>query len=231
MKYKTMIKNISLKESDFEEIKQAVAQVESVTDGEIALAITAESSSYAFWELAAALVTSLALLCCLLPLAPQIYTWLGTIFWAVHPWYLVAFYLTACGITTVLLYFLYNIPWFDSLVIPRREQLKAVSQKAMRHFAQSGVYCTREHTGVLIFVSWFEREVRIIADKGLHEKISNDMWTLISDEISDCFAKGRVKEGFLLAVNRCGSLLAENFPAHKDNPNELPDGLVVLEDD
>ena len=42
--------------------------------------------------------------------------------------------------------------------------------------------------------------------------------------------KGDAEAAFTNAIKKCGQLLAENFPNHEENPNELADGLVVLED-
>lgn len=231
MNYKSFIKKLSLTDSDFEEIKQSVKKAEEKTTGEIALAVAAESSSYAFWELLAAVGVTLALLICLFPLANQIYAWLGRILWGEEPWYLAAFYCLVCAIVVAVLYAVFNIPAIDSLVIPDRVKNSCVSARALRYFTESGVYCTREHSGVLVYVSYFEKQVRIVADKGISEKISQDLWNLIADEVADEFSKGNAKSAFLKAVARCGELLAENFPAKEENPDELENGLVVLENE
>lgn len=59
------------------------------------------------------------------------------------------------------------------------------------------------------------------------------MWNLIADELADSLSKGNAKDAFINAINRCGDLLAEYYPApnDKENVDELPDGLVVLEND
>ena len=75
-----------------------------------------------------------------------------------------------------------------------------------------------------------ERQVRIVADSGISKKISQDLWDLIADELAENMKKGKVTEAFETAIAKCGELLAENFPNHKENPNEFPDGLVILED-
>lgn len=36
-------------------------------------------------------------------------------------------------------------------------------------------------------------------------------------------------KGFLAAAEQCGEILSKAFPAKAVNPNELADGLVVLE--
>lgn len=231
MKYKTLVKRLKLDDKAFEDIKNAVKAAETKTTGEIAIAVIPESSSYAFWELFAALGISLALLASIFPLSGQIYAWLGRLFWGPEPWYLAAFFVLVCAIAVALLYVFFNIPAIDNIIIPQTVKNHAVTSRAMRYFAESGVYCTKEHSGILIFVSYFEKEVRVIADKGISEKISQDLWNLIADELADSFSKGNSKEAFVNAVNRCGDLLAEYFPNHEENPDEIPDGLVVLEND
>lgn len=231
MKFKSFVKKLNLKEEDFDEIKEAVKKAEEKTSGEIALAVAAESSSYAFWELLASVGVTLALLACLFPLANQIYAWLGRVFWGEEPWYLAAFYCIVCAIVVAILYLVFNIPSIDTLVIPQRVKNACVSSRALRYFAESGVYCTKEHSGVLVYVSYFEKQVRIIADKGISQKISQDLWNLVADEVAEEFSHGNVKNAFLKAVSRCGELLAEYYPAGTENEDELENGLAVLENE
>ena len=42
--------------------------------------------------------------------------------------------------------------------------------------------------------------------------------------------RGEAAKAFTTAIEKCGELLAEKFPAHEENPNEFPDGLVIVED-
>ena len=67
-KTKKMIKKLSLSKQDFDHIKQAVAEQEKYTTGEIALALTAESDSYSFWELFFAVICGVFVFAFLLPL-------------------------------------------------------------------------------------------------------------------------------------------------------------------
>lgn len=231
MNYKTFVKKLSLSDKDMEEIKESVVNAEKTTNGEISLAVTAESSSYAYWELLISFIFSAVLFLLMLPKANQVYLWFGDVFWEVNPWYLTAFYYVVCMVMICFLYLLFNIPSIDSVIIPEKAKTKAVTNRALRYFAESGVYCTKDHSGILIFVSYFEKQVRIVADKGISEKISQDLWDMIADEMTENLSKGNVKEAYLAAVKRCGDILAENFPAKDDNPNELSDGLVILENE
>ena len=231
MNYKTFFRKTKLDEKAFEEIKASVKEAESKTTGEIALAITAESSSYAFWELLSSVVLAFIFVMGLFPLSNQIYRCLDNFFWSVKPWYLAAFYLVLTVVLVGILYALFNIPAIDYLIIPSGAKNECVSNRAMRYFAESGVYRTKEHSGIFIFVSYFERQVRIIADEGISSKISQDLWNLIADEMVESLSYGDVKTAYINAVKKCGDLLAENFPPHEDNPDELTDGLIVLEAD
>lgn len=230
-----LLKKIKFSPDDFADIESAVKNAEKKTQGEIAVALTAESASYALWEVMASLFTSLVLFCCMIPLSDQIYAWLGTKFWDLQPWYLSAFFVIVCTIVTILLYILYNIQFIDRIVIPFGAKHAAVTNRAMRWFAESGVYSTEKNCGVLIFVSYFEREVRIVADKGISSKISNDLWNLIADEMTENLSKGNLKEAYIDAIEKCGNLLAENFPVDQksamNKKDELYNGLVVLEEE
>lgn len=230
MTNKSLIKKLNLSDGDFEVIRSAVAAAESKTTGEIAVAVTAESDRYSFWELLWANILSALVLVILLPFSDKILSLYQRIYWNNAPaWTLTAFFLIVCFIVIMAGFYLGNIPAVDRLIIPRMEKSRCVSNRAMRCFAESGVYETKEQSGILIFVSYMEREVRIIADKGIAAKISQDLWNLIADDMCADLKKGDSAKAFVNAIEKCGKLLEENFPAHEENPNELPDGLVIVE--
>ncbi len=226
---KNMIKNLSLTKADFDQIKQTVAEQEKHTTGEIALALTAESDTYSFWELFFAVICGAFIFALLLPLTPYINAFLESGFWHVQSWYVPAFFGLASFLFIALFFALANIPAIDRLIIPYLVRHKAVYNRAIRYFVESGVYATKENSGILIFISVMEREVRIIADFGIGEKIEQSYWDAIASDLSKAFKGNYVAEGILSAVEQCGKILAEAFPAKKENPNELVDGLIVLE--
>lgn len=223
-----LLKKTNLSDRELDEIKAAVKKAESRTSGEIALALTAESDTYSFWELLAANYVAAGIFVCLLPFANEILGLYKKFLWYVSDWTLPAFYGIATLAAIVLGFFIMNIPVLDRMIIPKKIQDKAVTARAFRHFAESGVYETGEHSGILIFVSYLERQVRIIADSGIAEKIPQDLWNIIADDLAGGLKDGNTKDGFIAAVEKCGDLLAEHFPGGKDNPNELADGLVIL---
>ncbi len=231
MDTKTLIKKLNLSDGELSRINETVRRAEEKTSGEIAVAITAESSDYSFWELFTALMISLAITIGMLPLADNIRIFYEGLNWSSPEWYLPAIYGFTSFFVILVLFFLFNIiPALDRKIIPSFYKRKEVSARALRAFTECGVYSTREHTGILIFVSFLERQVRIVADKGISEKISGDLWNLIADSLASEIAKKNVAGGFCDAVEKCGELLAQYFPADRnDNPDELGDNLIILE--
>ena len=231
MKYKTLIKKLKLGDEDFKAIKEAVAAAEAKTTGEIAVALAPESARYCFWELLAADFFGALVLVAMLPFANKIQALYHRLYWQNEPsWILPLFFIISCLAAVVIAFYIANIPAIDRLVIPPSVRKTCVTNRAFRYFTESGVYDTMEHSGILIFVSYMERQVRIVADSGISKHISQDLWNLIADELAENLRKGEASKAFTTAIEKCGQLLAENFPPHEENPNELPDGLVILED-
>lgn len=231
MKYKSLVKKLKLEDSDFSTIKDAIHQAEEKTTGEICAAITPESAHYSFWELLSANAVACVALIIMLGFSEKIRTMYQRFYWQNEPdWILPAFFVVSCFSIVVLVFYLANISFIDRIVIPKSVRKVSVTNRALRYFTESGVYKTAEHSGILIFVSFMERQVRIIADEGISKKISPDLWNLIADEFAEELKNGHTVEAFTQVIQKCGDLLAENFPAKEVNPNELSDGLVILED-
>ena len=111
MKYKTLVKKLNLSEADFETIKKTVADVESKTTGEIAVAVAPESAHYSFWELLAANVFAAIVLVVLLPFSDVIRGLYRNLYWQNEPsWILPLFYIISCFAAVVIAFYLANIP-------------------------------------------------------------------------------------------------------------------------
>lgn len=231
MKQKTLIKKLKLNDEVLKNIKNAVEEAEVKTTGEIAVAVAPESAHYSFWELLFSNLFAALVLIVLLPFADKIHGLYQRLYWQNEPsWILPLFFIISCFASVVIAFYLANIPWLDRIIIPSAVKKSCVTHRAMRYFSESGVYDTNEHSGILIFVSYMERQVRIIADSGISKKISQDLWNLIADELAESLKNNQAELAFTTAIAKCGDLLSENFPAHEENPNEIADGLVILED-
>jgi putative membrane protein len=230
MTTRAMLKKARLSEAALEHISEAVKKAESRTTGEIALALIAESESYSFWELLFSVIAGAFVFFVMIPFAPAIRDFLDSLFWVSAPWHLPAFYGISCFGTVLILFGAANIPAVDRIVVPLRARSLAVERRAQRHFLQSGVCNTKDRSGVLIFLSYLEREVRIIADTGISTKISDSLWTIIAEDLAAGVGKEDAEAAFIRAVERCGELLSQHFPASPDDVDELDNHLAILED-
>lgn len=108
-----------------------------------------------------------------------------------------------------------------------KQATRAAAEQALVEFQSQGLHETAERTGVLVFVSLYERRAIVLGDKGIHEKVGEAHWARARDLLLDGAAHGRLCDGIVSAVEECGRVLAENFPARADDRNELADRLVV----
>jgi putative membrane protein len=228
MKQSVFLKKLNLDAKALDSIRAGVQNAEVKTTGEIVIAATPQSSRYSFWELFAAVIFSAVVFAVFLPFADKINAWMITHYWQIYGWYLPAFYGIMCFAIIALGFYFANIPVIDRLVIPHRVQNGIVTNRAFRFFTESGVYDTAEHSGILIFISYLERQVRIVADKGISAKIPQDLWNIIADGLAEGIGKGETGTAILDAIEKCGELLSEHFPAHEQNPDELSDGMIIL---
>lgn len=225
-------KKLKLSDEAMSRISDAVKKAESKTTGEIVVAATKESSNYAFWEFFFAFCLSVVAFVTMLRFSEPISIFLERHLWALKPWYLPAFIGAVSFSVVGIFYFFANIPAVDRAIIPSSVKNYCVSARALRHFTESGVYETEHHSGILIFISYMERQVRIIADKGINSKIHQDLWDLIADTLASGIGEGKTEEAIISAIEQCGDLLEKNFPitAGEENSDELSNGMQLLED-
>jgi len=107
-------------------------------------------------------------------------------------------------------------------------QGRSARQRATDLFGRLGVWDTEENSGVLIYVQLVDRQVEILADRGIAAKVPQPEWDAICRSMEAAFKDGDYRGGALVAIRRAGELLTAHFPAGEKNPNELPDQPVVF---
>src|SRR3989337_2266017 len=111
-------------------------------------------------------------------------------------------------------------------LVTQRYQDHATRQRAENAFLEEEVFNTRQRTGILIFVSFFEHEVIVMADKGIAKEVDQKEWDSLVRSIVEQVKKGKIAEGIIAAVGRCGDILLEKkFVITPDDVNELGDDL------
>ncbi|SKC74806.1 TPM domain-containing protein [Ohtaekwangia koreensis] len=99
-------------------------------------------------------------------------------------------------------------------------------QRAENAFLQEEVFNTKHRTGIMIFISFFEHEVIVMADKGISKVVDQKQWDKIVSELITHIRAGKLVEGLEISIKRCGEILLEKgFYKTEDDTNELGDEL------
>ena len=100
--------------------------------------------------------------------------------------------------------------------------------RATEVFSNLRVWDTEENSGVLIYVLLADREVHILADRGINRCVSQAEWDGIAELMQTEFRQGHFKQGALSGIQAITKLLALNFPAAVDDINELSNRPVIV---
>jgi uncharacterized membrane protein len=101
-------------------------------------------------------------------------------------------------------------------------------ERAIDIFARLRIWDTAQNNGVLIYLLLADRDVEIIADRGIDAKVGAAGWEKICADMQREFSSGNFERGVIAGIEAVSRQLAAYFPAHGEGPNELPDAPVVL---
>ena len=101
-------------------------------------------------------------------------------------------------------------------------------ERAVDVFSHLRVWDTEHNSGVLIYVLLADRDVEIVADRGIHRRCGPQTWERICKTMEEAFRTGRFEEGALAGIRAAGERIAEHFPAQVGATNELSDRPVLL---
>ena len=102
-------------------------------------------------------------------------------------------------------------------------------ERALEVFGHLRVWDTEDNCGVLVYVLLADRDVEIVADRGIHRKVGASEWEAVCRAMEAAFREGRYADGAEAGIARINALLEQHFPRGAgDAPNELPDRPVIL---
>ncbi|MCL1865073.1 MAG: hypothetical protein FWF73_04605 [Spirochaetes bacterium] len=120
-----------------------------------------------------------------------------------------------------------RIPFLKKLFITNKKMNEKVEDKAFRGFYRHGLSKTKDATGILFFISIFEKKVYVLADHGIYSKIKQETLNKYAESVGKGIKSGNGAEALCKTIKDAGKELAHYFPVQKDDVNELPDELIV----
>lgn len=112
---------------------------------------------------------------------------------------------------------------------PRSVKRARAHRAALQAFLARGLHLTRERTGVLIFVVEEDHQIEVVADEGIHAKVSPEVWGEAVAALAGGLRKRDAVGGFEAAIGLCGGVLAQHFPPRPDDADELPNRIIVVD--
>lgn len=215
---------------DREAIAQAVAEAEKKTSGEIVPVVATASDRYDRAEdlfgLLFAIVAVAAAWVAFQGFAPDPGAWQAE----PEPRYSLPWILATFGVAGFAGMLLADrVPFIRRIFAGRWMMTPRVEAAAADAFTRFHVRRTKDSTGIVIYVSLFERMVCVEADRGIAEKVPASEWKSVCEGLVKAMKAGRHREGFVEAIRRCGELLSEHFPIQPDDVDELTNELRIID--
>jgi uncharacterized membrane protein len=101
-------------------------------------------------------------------------------------------------------------------------------ERALEVFGLLRVWDTEENAGVLIYLLLADRDVEIVADRGIDRRVGSEAWQAICTRMEAAFRASRHGDGVVQGIDEISRLLAAHFPREQPGTNELPDRPVLL---
>jgi len=105
---------------------------------------------------------------------------------------------------------------------------QAARARAIDVFSQLRVWDTEDNNGVLIYLLLADRDVEIVADRGINAKVAAAEWESICRSMEAALRRHEFEAGIVAGVREVSRLLARHYPARAGDRNELPDKPAIL---
>ena len=101
-------------------------------------------------------------------------------------------------------------------------------ERALDVFSRLRIWDTAHNNGVLIYLLLADRDVEIVADRGIDAKVGAAGWEKVCGAMEKEFRAGLFEHGVIKGIQEVSRLMAQHFPAKPGGSNELPDTPVMI---
>jgi uncharacterized membrane protein len=101
-------------------------------------------------------------------------------------------------------------------------------ERALEVFARQRVWDTEANNGVLIYLLLADRNVEIVADRGIARHLDATAWEGLCASMKDHFEGGAYEAGVLQAITAISQHLDQLYPRSGEDLDELPNRPIRL---
>jgi putative membrane protein len=195
-------------QSSCQALTECVKEIEKRTDAELVIVVRARSDHYRHADYLFGAILALAGLLFLV-FSP----------FEFHPYW---FVVDVIVLFVAGAYISSRLDSFRRLLVTDKFRREAVRKSAAAMFYDAGIANTKSEMGILIYLSLLERQLELIADRGVLKAVPSIEWNQMLFELHQTGQRPE-PESLQAGIGRFGDLLAEHLPATGENPNELPD--------
>ena len=114
-----------------------------------------------------------------------------------------------------------RLPILRRVFVTRGEMREEVERAAAAAFHRFRARRTTAATGMVLYVSLYERMVRVVGDDAIASKLAPADWEAVRDRMLGRISAGEPTDALLAGIEAAGALLREHFPAGPGDENEL----------
>ena len=207
----TRLVDLYFSEADSRAIADAVTRAESTTSGEIAVEVVESVSNWNLQRIAGIFIGFCV--------GAAISLWLA------HDTGWGMYYDITQGLLWGCIGGLLGYVVARYVIGSRNNRASVVWETAIKRFAQ--LPATRGNTAVLIFIGLEESHGVLVADQKIAEKVVQEEWDQMQEELTRNLRLGRHSEGIIASVSKLGTVLAQHFPRQSDDTNEMPNAPKI----
>jgi putative membrane protein len=193
-------------------IAQVVADIEKQTNAEVVVIVRGRSGTYRHADYLFGAIVALLGVILILFLPWEFHT-----YWI--PFDVAALFVAGAWVAS-------RGDFIRRLLTTKAFQTKAARAGAAAAFYEAGIANTSAENGLLVYLSLLERQVEIIADRGILTSVPPLEWNHAVHKMKES-AQRPTPATLIEGLESLGKLLAEHLPATGENPNELADGPSI----
>lgn len=116
----------------------------------------------------------------------------------------------------------------ETLALTALMRGQTARERALEVFSELRVWDTQQNNGVLVYLLLADRDVEIIADRGINPLVGEAVWEDICHTMEAALHVGQYETALVSGIEAIGILMVQHYPCHAAGENELPDAPVVL---
>jgi uncharacterized membrane protein len=105
---------------------------------------------------------------------------------------------------------------------------KTPRKRAIELFGQLSIWDTEHNNGVLLYLLMADKDIEIVADRGIASKVPQHVWESICHVMEAKFKVGEFEQGVISGIEQINAVLETHFPLQHANKNELPNTPLLI---